>query len=297
MSVTGTLHPRHVIQATGLNGEPRIPIIPGMHTFVGPSCHSSEIKTGTLQHAGKKVVIVGTGCSAHDIADELHRNGAHVTFIQRSPTYVISLASTLAMMKTRYDEGKITEDSDLLSASTPTMVAQRVGSDAARLFGKRDRELLDGLKAAGFNLDESFPSPANLTIHRAGGFYIDTGTSSLISSGAIKVKNASQITQIKPRSLILANSNGGEEIEVDEIVFATGYENGRVRTRKVFGDEVADNIDPIWGYNEMGEIRGVFRRSGHEGFWVAAGSFWLSRYYSRLLALQIKMVEEGLVGL
>jgi hypothetical protein len=47
----------------------------------------------------------------------------------------------------------------------------------------------------------------------------------------------------------------------------------------------------------MGEIRGVWRRTGHPAFWVAAGAFWVSRYYSRLLALQIKAVEEGLVEL
>jgi hypothetical protein len=67
-----------------------------------------------------------------------------------------------------------------------------------------------------------------------------------------------------------------------------------MRTRRVFDDNVADVIDPIWGFDEQGEIRGVWKRSGHPGFWVAAGPFWVSRYYSRLLALQIKVVEEGL---
>ena len=105
--------------------------------------------------------------------------------------------------------------------------------------------------------------------------------------------------EITPDALILSRTSDGlrieEKIEADETFFATGYENGRVRARKIFGDDVADAINPIWGYNEMGGIRGVCRRSGHEGFWVVAGSFWLSRYYSRLLALHIKMVEMGMV--
>lgn len=203
------------------------------------------------------------------------------------------------MLKTRYGEGKITEDSDLLMSSMPATVFNRIGEDASRLFQKHDQHVLDGLTKAGFALDNSHPSILSLTIHRAGGFYIDAGTSSLIASGAIAVKQARGIAQIKPRSIILEVSTDGEkieeEIEADEIFFATGYENGRVRTRKIFGDEIADSIDTIWGFNSMGEIRGVWRRSGHEGFWVAAGSFWLSRYYSKLLALQIKMVEMGLV--
>lgn len=185
------------------------------------------------------------------------------------------------------------EDSDLLTASMPTAVGLTIGSDVARIFGKRDQPVLEGLKAVGFKIDESLPAVVSLTIHRAGGFYINSGTSEIIIEGGIKVKHTPGITRIKSRSVVLED---GEEVEADEIIFATGYENGRVRTRKIFGDEVADSILPIWGYDEMGEIRGVWRRSGHEGFWVAAGSFWLSRYYSVLLALQIKMVEEGLIG-
>lgn len=96
----------------------------------------------------------------------------------------------------------------------------------------------------------------------------------------------------------------GEELEADEIIFATGYKNGRELTRQIFGNEIADGIDSVWGLDEEGEIRGVWRQSGRngggdreevEGFWVAAGSFWVSRYYSRLLALQIAMVEGKLM--
>lgn len=39
--------------------------------------------------------------------------------------------------------------------------------------------------------------------------------------------------------------------------------------------------------DEEGEVRGVWRRTAQEGFWVAAGGFWISRYYSRVLAVKI----------
>ena len=290
----GILYPRHLIQATGLNGEPRIPPIPGLDTFKGPVRHSSEFKRGTAGDAGKKIVIVGTGVSGHDIAYDLCRQGADVTLIQRSPGFIITLPSVLTMLKQRYNENRSADDSDLLAASTPTAVYNRIGGDAGKLLQKQDQPLLDGLASAGFALDTSQPALLSLTINRAVSFYIDAGASSLIASGAIKVKQAPSITSITPRGLVLNNK---EEIQADQIFFATGYENGRVRTRKVFGDDVADKIQPIWGHDEMGEIRGVWRRAGHEAFWVAAGSFWISRYYSKLLALQIKMVEEGLVEL
>jgi hypothetical protein len=140
--------------------------------------------------------------------------------------------------------------------------------------------------------DELLPTFLALTIHRAGGFYIDVGCSGLIAAGKIHHKFGHEITQFNKNSVTFAD---GEEMEADEVVFATGYANGRTRTRRIFGDSVADRIEQIWGFDKQGEIRGVWRRSGHEDFWVAAGSLWLSRYYSRLLALQIKMIEEGLV--
>lgn len=39
----------------------------------------------------------------------------------------------------------------------------------------------------------------------------------------------------------------------------------------------------------------MWRRSGHEGLWFMGGNLGLSRYYSRMLALQIKALEEGIM--
>ena len=181
--------------------------------------------------------------------------------------------------------------------SNPTTLFNRISSDAALMLKPNDKQMLNDLTKAGYLIVDSetqLPSLLSLTIHRAGGFYIDIGCASLITQHKIQVKSGHEISSITPKSVIFTD---GEELPADEIIFCTGYNNGRSRTRKIFGDEVADRIQPIWGFDEMGEVRGVWRRSGMEGFWVAAGSFWLSRYYSRLLALQIKMVEEGLVEL
>jgi hypothetical protein len=38
----------------------------------------------------------------------------------------------------------------------------------------------------------------------------------------------------------------------------------------------------------------IWRDSGHPNFWYMRGSMDLARIYSKLLALQIKAVEEGL---
>ena len=65
-------------------------------------------------------------------------------------------------------------------------------------------------------------------------------------------------------------------------------------TRIIHGDEVADKVGDVWGFNEEGEMRTIWQRSGHPGFWFHGGNLAMCRYYSRLLALQIKGLEEGL---
>ena len=87
----------------------------------------------------------------------------------------------------------------------------------------------------------------------------------------------------------------GTELPADEIVLATGFQNMRSTARKIFGDELADRVKDVWGFDEEGEMRTMWRRSGHPGYWFAGGNLALCRFYSRLMALQIKGLEEGLL--
>jgi cation diffusion facilitator CzcD-associated flavoprotein CzcO len=96
------------VQATGLNGEARKPNIRGEETFHGVIKHSTEFSTATSKYDGKKVIVVGSGNSGHDIATDAYGHGAHVTMVQRSPTYVMSLPAALKMLITRYNEANVT---------------------------------------------------------------------------------------------------------------------------------------------------------------------------------------------
>jgi hypothetical protein len=126
---------------------------------------------------------------------------------------------------------------------------------------------------------------------RGGGYYIDVGGSQLIIDGKVHVKQGQEISEILPKGLRFAD---GSEIDADEIVLATGYQNMRSNTRLIFGDKVADRVGDVWGLDQEGEFRTIWRRSGHPGFWFMGGNLALCRYYSRILALQIKAIEEGI---
>jgi hypothetical protein len=59
-------------------------------------------------------------------------------------------------------------------------------------------------------------------------------------------------------------------------------------TRKITGADFAGQLKEVWDLDEEGELRSVWRCSGYPGFWLAGGNLALCRYYSRMLALQIK---------
>lgn len=84
----------HVIMATGLiGGKPKFPSpFPGQSKWEGKIVHSSQHPGGKPMN-GEKVLVVGACTSAHDVSVDLVHNGADVTMLQRSPTFVKGMMS------------------------------------------------------------------------------------------------------------------------------------------------------------------------------------------------------------
>ena len=68
------------------------PRLPGIERFGGPVVHPQHWPE-ELEHAGKRVVIVGSGATAVTLAPAMAQDAAHVTILQRSPTYVLPVPS------------------------------------------------------------------------------------------------------------------------------------------------------------------------------------------------------------
>jgi cation diffusion facilitator CzcD-associated flavoprotein CzcO len=292
-----TLHPKHVIQATGHSGKKNMPDIKGMDDFKGTRlCHSSEHPGADPASKGKKAIVVGCCNSGHDIAQDFYEKGYDITIVQRSTTCVISSQAICEIgLKGLYDEdAPPVGDADLFLWSIPSELFKVQQIKVTKVQHEHDKKLLDGLRAAGFQLD-SGPMNSGLLMkyyQRGGGYYIDVGASQLIIDGKIKVKQGQELKQILPNAIEFAD---GSKLEADEIVFATGYQNMRTQARLIFGDEVADRVSDVWGFNDEGEFRTMWQKTGHPGLWFMGGNLAISRYYSRMLALQIKAVEEGIV--
>lgn len=291
-----TFYPRHVIQATGHSGKKNQPYMKGVENFQGDRlCHSSEFPGAQDNSKGKKAIVVGSCNSAHDIAQDFLEKGYDVTIVQRSTTHVVSskAITDIAFKGVYSEDGPPIDDADILIHGMPTSVLKAVQVKVVGNQAECDKEILDGLARVGFQVDRG-PNGAGLFFkyfQRGGGYYIDVGACKLIAEGKIKVKQGQEIDEVLPHGLRFAD---GTELGADEIVLATGYQNMRTQTRIIFGDEVADKVSDVWGFNEEGEMRTIWQRSGHPGFWFHGGNLALCRYYSRPLALQIKGLEAGL---
>jgi len=84
----GEIVSKYLIMATGAYGRPKPVSFPGMDTFPGRILHSFEYKTGK-DFAGQKVLVVGFGNSACEIAIDLYEQGAIPFMSVRSPVNVI----------------------------------------------------------------------------------------------------------------------------------------------------------------------------------------------------------------
>jgi cation diffusion facilitator CzcD-associated flavoprotein CzcO len=287
-----TMHPRHVVLATGVSGIPSLPDIPGLKDFAGTVMHSSRYTDGE-EWAGKKALVIGTGNSGHDIAQDLYSSGASVTLVQRSSTLIVSIEPSAQLVYAPYNEGTL-DDNDLIATSMPLALARKSHAITAERSKELDQELLDGLARVGFKLDfgEDNTGWQFKYLTRGGGYYFNVGCSDLIVSGAIALKQFSDIESFAADG---ARMKSGETIAADLIVLATGYKRQEELVRKLFGEEVTDRVGTIWGFGDEQELRNMYMRTGQPGLWFIAGGLAQCRIGSKYLALQIKAIEEGLI--
>ncbi len=69
------------------------PQLPGIDRFRGRIVHPQQWPED-LDYAGKRVVVIGSGATAVTLVPAMAREAAHVTMLQRSPSYVLSVPST-----------------------------------------------------------------------------------------------------------------------------------------------------------------------------------------------------------
>jgi 4-hydroxyacetophenone monooxygenase len=85
-----TLQANAIICASGLLARPNLPTLPGMDSFKGRAFHTARWPTD-LDLAGKRVAVVGTGATGYQMVPELADLAEHVYLFQRKPQWVFEL--------------------------------------------------------------------------------------------------------------------------------------------------------------------------------------------------------------
>ncbi len=291
---TLTVRPKHIVFATGVSSIPVRPELPGLDDFAGDVLHSAEYLEGR-QWKGKKALVLGTGNSGHDVAQDLHASGVGVTLIQRSSSLIVSLAQAQTVYN-MYQEGPSLEDCDLLATAMPYQPLCKAYQTGAAAMKAADKALLEGLEARGFKLDYGPPDDTGYQmkyLRRGGGYYFNVGCSDLVVSGEVGLLHYDQIDRFVAEG---ARLKDGTVVPADLLVTATGYLNQQDVVRTYLGDGVADRIGQVWGFNEGGELHNMWCRTPQPGLWFTAGGLPHVRIYSKYLAFQIKACEEGLLN-
>ena len=301
-----TLKPKQLVFATGMSAKANVPKFKGAENFKGDQHHSSQ-HPGPEPFKGKKVVVIGSNNSAHDICAALYENGVDVTMIQRSSTHIVRSEPLMEYgLGDLYSEralkaGMTTAKADLIFASLPYRILHTFQIPVYEKIKEVDKDFYAALEKAGFQLDWGADNSGLFMkyLRRGSGYYIDIGASQLIIDGKIKLV-AGQVEEITEHGVRLDN---GQEIPADVIVYATGYGSMNGWVADLCNKEMADRVGKVWGLGSdtpkdpgpwEGEQRNMWKPTQQEALWFHGGNLHQSRHYSQFLALQLKARFEGL---
>ena len=303
---TVVLKPKQLVLATGMSAVPNMPDLPGRDAFKGEVQHSSQ-HPGPDAYKDKKVVVVGSNNSSHDICAALWEAGSDVTMVQRSSTHIVKSETLMDIaLGGLYSEQAVASGidvnkADLIFASLPYGVLPAVMGPQAEETKKRDADFYDRLEKAGFKLDFGADDTGLFLkyLRRGSGYYIDVGASELVADGKIKLAHG-QVTEFTANGVKL---DDGTELAADLVVFATGYGSMNGWAAQLISQEVADKVGKCWGLGSdtpkdpgpwEGELRNMWKPTQQEALWFHGGNLHQSRHYSQFLSLQLKARMEGI---
>ncbi|MDE2277155.1 MAG: alpha/beta hydrolase fold domain-containing protein [Burkholderiales bacterium] len=196
------------------------PVFPGEAQFAGPVVHPQSWPEG-LQTAGRRVVVIGSGATAVTLVPALAQDAAHVTLLQRSPSYVFARPSVDPMARHLQRwlspglAGRVLRLKNVWLGMYFYRLARRQPERAkARLVGLVRQHL-----GPGFDVERHFtpaykPWDQRLCLVPDGDLFkaLRAGRASVVTD---------QIDAFTPRGIRLRS---GTEIEADIVVAATGLQ-------------------------------------------------------------------------
>ncbi|MBM0239499.1 NAD(P)/FAD-dependent oxidoreductase [Micromonospora sp. ATA32] len=194
------------------------PQFPGVDRYAGQLVHPQHWPDD-LDHTGKRVVVIGSGATAVTLVPAMAERAAHVTMLQRSPTYVIALPSrdVIADALRRWLPAKaaypVVRWKNVLLGTVNFQLSRRTPNVVKKLL----RRAAKGRLPVGYDIDRHFsprynPWDQRLCVVPDGDLFtaVTDGRASVVTD---------QIDTFTERGVRLAS---GEELPADVVVTATG---------------------------------------------------------------------------
>ena len=202
------------------------PEFEGTERFGGDIIHPQHWPEG-YDYAGKRVVVIGSGATAVTLVPAMAERAAHVTMLQRSPSYVISLPGEDPVAKRLQGRlpARIAYPLIRWKNALIANVFFRVSRRWPKLVSRWVRRGVESSLPPGYDVDTHFkprykPWDQRVCLVPDGDLFeaLSNGSASMVTDG---------IERFTEKGLLLAS---GEEIEADVIITATGL------NVRVFGD-------------------------------------------------------------
>jgi cation diffusion facilitator CzcD-associated flavoprotein CzcO len=194
------------------------PDFPGTEEFTGQIVHPQHWPAD-LDYAGKKVVVIGSGATAVTLVPAMAETAAHVTMLQRSPSYILSMPAKDAVADTLRDKlpagvaYPIIRWKNVLLTMLMFQLSRRVPSVVKSVLRKGVTAQLP----EGYDVDKHFkprydPWDERLCLVPDGDFFksLRAGRSSVVTD---------RIERFTEKGIRLTS---GAELEADVIITATG---------------------------------------------------------------------------
>jgi cation diffusion facilitator CzcD-associated flavoprotein CzcO len=199
---------------------PYKPPFPGVDAFTGEVVHPQHWPE-SLDCAGKRLVVIGSGATAVSLIPSLAQRAAHVTMLQRTPSYMISIPqvepTALAirnMLPCRVAHWIIRWRNALVA-----VLLWHVSRRAPTLVRRRLRRIAERNLPAGYDIDTHFRPPYNPWDQRLC-ILVGADLYKAISNGAVDVVT-DHIHHMDARGIVLKS---GRRLDADVIVTATGLQ-------------------------------------------------------------------------
>ena len=194
------------------------PSFEGTERFTGRIVHPQQW-TDDIEYAGKRVVVIGSGATAVTLVPELAKQAAHVTMLQRSPSYVVSLPGQdpLAKALRRFLPAKLVYPIVRWKNVLITMLVFQLSRRRPQTMKAMIRKALEKQLPAGYDIDTHFKPRYNPWDQRMC-LVPDGDLFDAISAGRASVVT-DHIETFTEQGLKLAS---GAELEADLVVSATG---------------------------------------------------------------------------